>query len=232
MKKKLKEEIEKYCELNNIEDIDKFVENMVQQGFNVEKYGMGPIENFEPKVVEKEVPVEKIVEVIKEIPVEKIVEVEVEKIVEKEIPVEKIVEVEKEVYVTDDEGKKVLIEENERLKNLVESHKRNETVHKTSLKEKVKELNSLKESYEELKEHVERLEKINSNNEIIMESDVIQKLESKIKNLETELELEKNRHATRKKNEKPKHRERRGGIGNIINWVSKDERDGDVWGEG
>ena len=65
------------------------------------------------KIIEKEIPVEKIVEVVKEIPVEiikeipvdrvieKIIEKEipVEKIIEKEIPVEKIVEIIKEVPV-------------------------------------------------------------------------------------------------------------------------------------
>lgn len=57
------------------------------------------------KIIEKEIPVEKIVEVIKEIPVDRIVEkivekeIPVEKIVEKEVPVEKIVEVIKEVPV-------------------------------------------------------------------------------------------------------------------------------------
>jgi hypothetical protein len=224
MNEKLKKEIKKYCELNNIDDVEGFTENMLQQGFNVEKYGMGPIEKWEPKVVEKEVPVEKIVEVIKEVPVEKIVEVEKEVEVIKEVPVEKIVEVEKEVYITDDE------QVNDLKEKLIQSQK-DASKYLAGWEDKLQQLEILTKERDELKKSVEQLEKITSHNEMLSESETIQKLESKIKNLETELELEKNRSAKRKKNEKPKHRERKPGLGNIINWVSKDEREGDVWGE-
>lgn len=80
--KKIKDEIWDYCRLNDITDIDGFMVNMLQQGYNVEKYGNAPVKlkQKEPEVIEKEVikEVEKIVEVEKrvEIPVEKIVEVE------------------------------------------------------------------------------------------------------------------------------------------------------------
>jgi DNA repair exonuclease SbcCD ATPase subunit len=112
--KKLREEIWQYCMTNNISNIDEFINKMLVNGFNTEKYGNAPFSyNSEPEVIEKEVikEVEKIVEkeVIKEVPVEVIKEVEkvVEKRVEvpveviKEVPVDRIVE--KEVYVTDDE---------------------------------------------------------------------------------------------------------------------------------
>ncbi len=81
---KLKDEIWNYCRLNDITNVDDFIERMVKQGYNIEKYGNAPIE---PKVVEKII--EKEVEVIKEIPVDRIVEVEKEVI--------------KEVYITDDD---------------------------------------------------------------------------------------------------------------------------------
>ncbi len=206
MKKKLLKEINKYCELNNIEDVDKFIENMVQQGFNIEKYGMGPIENLEPKVIEKEVPVEKIIEVVKE------------------VPVEKIVEVEKEVYITDDE------QVNELKEKLIQSQK-DASKYLSGWEEKLEQLKSVEQERDELKKYVEQLERINGHNELLMASEVVQKLESKIKNLEVELELEKNRNTKRKKNEKPKHKEKKPGLGNIIKWVSREEREGDAWGE-
>lgn len=95
--KKLKDEIWDYCRINDITDVNMFIEKMTQQGYNLEKYGNTPMT---PNVKEIEKIVE--VEVIKE--VEKVVEVEVEKIVIKEVPVEVIkeVEVEKEVYITND----------------------------------------------------------------------------------------------------------------------------------
>ena len=98
--KKIRDEIKKFCELNDIDDIDKFIIKNIETGFNIEKYGNAPF--VQEVIVEKEV----VKEVVKEIPVEvEVVKVE-EKIIEKEVPVEKevIKEVilEKEVYATDD----------------------------------------------------------------------------------------------------------------------------------
>jgi len=114
--KELKREIWEFCHANDITNVEGFIETMVKQGFNIEKYGTSPFDiTKQPEVIEKEVikEVEKIVEKRVEVPVEVIKEVEVEKIIEKkiEVPVEKIVEkevikevpVEKIVYKTDDE---------------------------------------------------------------------------------------------------------------------------------
>ena len=119
--------VESFCKLNNIDDVDGFIKNIFQEGFNIKKYGLlGKTLNegekdlktgvIEEKLVEieviREIRVEIPVEVIKE--VEKIVEVirEVEKIVEvvkevtvekeviKEVPVDRVVE--KIIYTTDD----------------------------------------------------------------------------------------------------------------------------------
>ena len=119
--------VESFCKLNNIDDVDSFIKNIFQEGFNIKKYGLlGKTLNegekdlktgvIEEKLVEieviREIRVEIPVEVIKE--VEKIVEVirEVEKIVEvvkevtvekeviKEVPVDRVVE--KIIYTTDD----------------------------------------------------------------------------------------------------------------------------------
>jgi len=88
----LRKEIEQYCRVNNISNIDEFTLKLIKQGFTMEKFGATPATTIVEKEVEKivEVPVEKIVE--------KIVEVQVEKIVEKE------------VYITDDKQTKDLLE--------------------------------------------------------------------------------------------------------------------------
>ncbi len=137
MKKKnsltLDDEFVRYCEINEITDIEGTARKIFQRGFTIEKYGETPTtaRGKEVEVIKeviKEVPVEKIVEVvktvevIKEVPVEKIVEVIKEVPVEvkgekqiivkeviKEVPVEKIV-------INDDEVK-TLKEENEKLKD-------------------------------------------------------------------------------------------------------------------
>lgn len=96
MKKKslltLDDEFIKYCELNNIKDMEALAKKIFQRGFTIEKYGETPsLLKGKETIVEKQIEVEKIVERV----------VEVEKIVEviKEVPVEKIVEIIKEIPV-------------------------------------------------------------------------------------------------------------------------------------
>jgi hypothetical protein len=125
-RKQLKD-VEEFCKLNKIENVEEFLIKCFVNGYEIEKYGLlqnsggsrekrveVPVEVIIEKTIieyvevekEKEVIVEKVVEklieVIKEIPVEKIVIQEVIK----EIPVE--VTVEKKVYITDDEAVKQL----------------------------------------------------------------------------------------------------------------------------
>jgi hypothetical protein len=99
------QDMKKFCEINNIE-LDALLKKSFKTGYNIEKYGLlGKTGGEQEKWVEKEVIVEKRVEV----PVEVIREVEkvVEKIIEvpieivKEIPVEKVVvqEIIKEIPV-------------------------------------------------------------------------------------------------------------------------------------
>jgi hypothetical protein len=84
----LDKEFIQYCELNNIQDVDKKAKETFNRGFTILKYGETP-----SHIKGKEVTIEK--EIIKE--VEKIVEVTVEKLVE--VPVEIIREVIREVPV-------------------------------------------------------------------------------------------------------------------------------------
>ena len=85
----LKENIEAYCKLNEIEDSVDFAIKCTKDGLTLDKYGVAP---FLPKSQIQEVPVEKeiVKEVIKEIPVEK--EVIVEKIVTKEVKDTQLIE--------------------------------------------------------------------------------------------------------------------------------------------
>ena len=109
-------DIQRFCELNKIEDIPSFLRDCAWKGYEIEKFGLlGKMGGVQEKRVEIEVirekrveiPVEVIKEVIKveyvEVPVEVIKEVPVDKIVEviKEVPVERVViqEVIKEVPV-------------------------------------------------------------------------------------------------------------------------------------
>ena len=95
-------DVEQYCKLNNIEDISTFFQTCFIRGYEIEKFGLL---NGDEKVIEKEVIVEKRVEIPVEVIIEKpIIEyVEVEKEIIKEVPreviVEKIVEVTKEIPV-------------------------------------------------------------------------------------------------------------------------------------
>tara|TARA_R110000824_G_C15192006_1_gene674847 strand:+ start:644 stop:1168 length:525 start_codon:yes stop_codon:yes gene_type:complete len=99
--KKILEEIEDFCKLNEIKDKNKFILSILQTGFNVEKYGNAPWQLEVEKIIEKEI--------IKEVPVEKIVEVE------KEV----IKEIEKKVYITDDEKVKELTKELDHLRDRI-----------------------------------------------------------------------------------------------------------------
>ena len=109
-------DIQRFCELNKIEDIPSFLRDCAWKGYEIEKFGLlGKMGGVQEKRVEIEVirekrveiPVEVIKEVVKveyvEVPIEVIKEVPVDKIVEviKEVPVERVViqEVIKEVPV-------------------------------------------------------------------------------------------------------------------------------------
>ncbi len=95
-------DIIRYCEKNQISDIDEFTSKCLKSGFYVEKYGMlGENSNLHTNTVEVIKEVEKIVEVPVDRIVEKIVEVPVDRVVEK------IVEVIREVPIYKDVIKEV-----------------------------------------------------------------------------------------------------------------------------
>lgn len=127
--KNIKDDINQYCKLNNIENVESFIIKVLKSGFDIEKYGL--LNDTTPKIIEKEI--EKIVyrDIKKEVPVVEYVEVEIIKeipieiikeiIVEKEIPVEngviKEVIVEKEVIIENKEKQKALESTIQKLRN-------------------------------------------------------------------------------------------------------------------
>lgn len=143
--KKIKDELWEYCRINNISNVDDFILRMIRQGFTAEKYGSTPMGGTE---------VEKIVEVIKEV------------IIEKEIPVEKIVTKIEYISDKDSEDKLVEkigeLEENIfQLKLKIEEErqifstktKEMENIFQHELSEKDKELDTTKKSIEEEKKN-------------------------------------------------------------------------------
>jgi hypothetical protein len=114
----LDDDFTQYCELNNIEDQKSFAKRIFNQGFSIIKYGETPNgvqgkEKIVEKEVIKEIPVEKIVEVIKEVPVKTKDKIQVvTKEVIKEVFVDKIIpDVEKDNTI------QRLTEENQKLTN-------------------------------------------------------------------------------------------------------------------
>lgn len=228
--KDLKDEILEYCRLNDITDLNAFMVRMLRQGYTTEKYGPTPFKmggNSE-KQIEKELIVEKIVEVPVEVikEVEKIIEVPVEVIREivKEVPIEIIKEVEKivevpvdrvikkEVYVTDDEQ---VAELTKRIQELESIPPKIVEVEKKVIIEKEVPIEVIKEVIVEKEIFVE-----------VGDPEKVRKLEQQIENLKVELELEKNRRLEKKKIEQPKEEtNQRSLLNNVISWVSKSERE-------
>ena len=94
--------VESFCKLNNIDDVDGFIKNIFQEGFNIKKYGLlGKTLNEGEKHL-KTGGIE-----------EKRVEIEVSREIRVEVPVEVIKEVEKIVtkieYISDKNGETELL---------------------------------------------------------------------------------------------------------------------------
>mgnify|MGYP003627491666 CR=1 FL=1 len=160
--KDLKNEVEQFCKLNEIEDCDTFLLGCLRGGFAIEKFGRTPV-SAGKEIIEKEV----IKEVERE--VEKIVEVPVEKIVEKiiEVQVEKIIEVEK--TITDNSKIEEYSHQANELK--IENERLNQTItilnttvenlethseDSSSMKKQMVELKNKIKEYEEVLEHFRR----------------------------------------------------------------------------
>lgn len=178
-------EIKEYCKLNNISDTDTFIKSCFDKGYYLEKYGLLD-DNGKPKIIEKEVIKEVIIEVekpvieyvdvireieiVREVPVEKIVIKEVTK----EIPVEKI------VTIYDNSGENELLSKIQQLE--------------ISMSKKVEEMDKLYQTLDKLP--IEKIVQVNNNSKEIALQETLQKLkkdnigkDKKIKELENELTL-------------------------------------------
>jgi predicted RNase H-like nuclease (RuvC/YqgF family) len=189
-RKQLKD-VEDFCKLNQIEDVEEFLIKCFIGGYEIEKYGLlqnsgGSYEKWVEKevIVEKrvEVPVEVIIEkpIIEYVEVEKevIKEVPVERVFVKEVPVEVEVVVEKEVYITDDKEINELLSKIQQLEN--------------GMSKKDEELDELRRSLDELlaKPPVEIIKEIPTVVEKTTVDTSKQKaLEETIQKLRTELQL-------------------------------------------
>jgi hypothetical protein len=200
--KKIMQAVSTYCKLNNIEDIDGFIEKCFQSGFNIEKYGLlGKTLNEDKKdlkisdVEEKQLIKEVIVEKRVEVPVEVIKEVE--KIVEviKEVPVEKIVT--KIEYISDMTGEAEMTEKILHLNKELESERK---IFSTKTEEMENNFH-----YEMSKKESE-LDELRRNLDIKQDDNKLKMLQTTIQNLTSEVrELKKkNEELNKKLLEQPK----------------------------
>ena len=158
----------RFCDINGYDE-GKKVKQCFIKGYNIEKYGL--LSDSEPKIIEKEVIkeviVEKPVEIIKEIekPVEIIKEIPVEKIVVneviKEVPIERVVE--KEIYITDNEKVNGLLSKIQELES-----RPPQVIEKEVIKEVVKEIENT-EKIKQLQESIIKQQQIikENNNKIL-----------------------------------------------------------------
>jgi predicted RNase H-like nuclease (RuvC/YqgF family) len=177
--KKTIQSVLSFCELNKIDDTDKFFKKCFQSGFNIEKYGLlGNSLNDDEKhlktdgIDEKHTEIEVIVEKRVEVPVEVIKEVE--KIVEviKEVPVEK------KVYITDDSQMEKLTQEIERLQKLKEIHDLDQENSHKELFELIKKVKELEKELD--KGPIEIIKEVDNNEKLKMMGETLQKLRKEL----------------------------------------------------
>jgi hypothetical protein len=189
-----------YCNLNDLL-ISSVVKNSFTTGFNIERYGLLNTGGIREKQVEKEVIVEKRVEipveVIKEVvrieyvevekPIEVIKEVTVDRIVEKVVEVIKEVPVEKIVYVTDQEEMKSKIfqkeQEFEEQRQIFSTKTQElENIFHNEKKEMLSKIQELETKEPEVKEIIREVEVIK---EIVIEKEGDSSLKPKLEALQS-----------------------------------------------
>jgi predicted RNase H-like nuclease (RuvC/YqgF family) len=208
--KNILKSVSKYCELNDIVDVNVFIKKCFNDGFNIEKYGLlGKTLNEGEKdlktgiVGEKQVEIEVIREIRVEIPVEVIKEVEkivevvkeviIEKEVIKEIPVEKLIEkvVTKIEYISDKSGEKELIGKIEQLEqNILHLNKQIESERKI-FSTKTEEMEN--NFHYEMSNKDKMLDEVRRNLDISVDESKIKMLQQTIQNLNTEIRELKNK---------------------------------------
>ena len=172
---KTTEAVTRFCDLNNIENIDEFMYKCFQEGFNIRKYGLlGKTVNEGEKDLKTGIVGEKQVEieVIREIRVE--VPVEVEKVVIKEIPVEVIKEVEKIIYTSDDTQVNELLLKIQQLEQ--------------ELSTKTTEIGIIRQEFSTKTQEMESIFQNTDNNKLQMIQQTVQNLMSEVRDLKNKNE--------------------------------------------
>jgi hypothetical protein len=168
--------VESFCKLNNIDDVDSFIKNVFQEGFNIKKYGLlGNTVNKGEKDLKTG------------IVGEKQVEIEVIREIRVEVPVEVIKEVEKIVtkieYISDKTSESELLLKIQQLEE--------EFSTKTTEMENIFQ-NKMSKKDEELDELRRNLDIPVTNNKINMLQETLQKLRKEMSNKDEKIkELEK-----------------------------------------
>jgi len=189
---KYENDILQYCKINNIEDVSLFVTQCFKQGFDIKKYGfLGNSLNEGEKHLISEVIVEKRieipVEVIKEVPIEvKVIEYvdrEVIKEVTIEVPVEKIVT--KIEYISDKTSENELLLKIQQLDETI-FHLNEELVsEREEFSTKTQELTKIFQD----KISKENIKVVEVEKEVVVDNSKQKMLESTLQNLRKELTL-------------------------------------------
>ena len=171
-------EVKLYCELNQINNVDEFINKCFKQGFDIKKYGfLGNSLNEGEKHLITEVIVEKRIE----IPVEVIKEVIVDREVIKEVPVEKVVT--KIEYISDKTSENELLLKIQQLE--LEMSKKEENL--DELRRNLDEV--LDKPPIEIIKEVEVVKEVEVIKEVTTDNSKQKMLESTLQNLRKELAL-------------------------------------------
>jgi hypothetical protein len=188
-----------FCESKEIKDVDNFIYLCFKQGFDIRKYGLlektgGEQEKWVEKevIVEKrvEVPIEVIKEVEKivEVPVEVIKEVPVEKVVIKEvikeIPVDRVVE--KIIQTSDDTQVNELLSKIDQLNGEISTKTLEIDNIRQEFSTKTEEMENIFQN--EMSKKDEELDELRRNLDIFVTNDKTKMLQETLQNLRSELQ--------------------------------------------
>ena len=188
-----------FCESKEIKDVDNFIYLCFKQGFDIRKYGLlGETGGEQEKWVEKEVIVEKRVEVpievikevekIVEVPVEVIKEVPVEKVVIKEViketPVDRVVE--KIVQTYDDTQVNELLSKIDQLNGEISTKSLEIDNIRQEFSTKTEEMENIFQNKMSKKD--EELDELRRNLDILVTNDKTKMLQETLQNLRSELQ--------------------------------------------
>ena len=172
--------VESFCKLNNIDDVDSFIKNVFQEGFNIKKYGLlGNTVNkgekdLKPSVIE-----------------EKRVEIEVIREIRVEVPVEVIKEVEKIVtkieYISDKNGETELLLKIQQLEQEISTKTTEIGTIKEEFSTKTSEMENIFQNKMSKKD--EELDELRRNLDIPVTNNKLNMLQDTLHNLRNDLSL-------------------------------------------